>query len=189
MAFDYLLYSMYSSLPWYLELNGRHSVRVAHDLLEIVPTAQIRGSNSLPMGRRGKPPSCNSILVRHDGLPFLPRGHRMRFWCRYPPFSLLFLSPPPSRSAHRDLSGGRRRCKCVRGCPGLRIESYYVGDCAVEIVIYFGGGADLSYGCCGVVFLTGRTGRGQVFEAGGAGGCSCAGDEATTGISASGVGC
>src|SRR5438105_152758 len=118
---------------------------MAHHPLESLQTAPLCSNSSLPLGPRRNPPSRHNNLVRHNDSPFLPRRHRMRIRSWSPPLPLLLLPPPRNRFTNRSLSRRECSCQCLWRSIGLWFESYYFGDCTVEIVVYFGGGADLSF--------------------------------------------
>jgi hypothetical protein len=134
------------------------------DLLEVIPASQIRRRRHLFMGHRRNAPSRNNILGRHDDSAFLPRRHRMWLCPGAPTLPLLLLPPSRGRFTNRDIRRGECRRECLWRCPRVRTESYYVGDRALEIVVYTGRCADLFDGYCVVVSDARFAWEGQVFE-------------------------
>src|SRR5271170_2785635 len=95
------------------------------------------------MGISSDHASCYDNLGRNDGRSFLPGGNRMWVWTWFTTLSVILLPSSRSRFTNRIVSCGECGCKCIWRGSRVRIESYYVGDCTVEIIIYSRGCADL----------------------------------------------
>jgi len=165
MAFRYLLYSMYSSPSWVCWIDR---VDILFEWLticwKVFPPHTYAAVVIFLWGAIARLQAAIQSWAGMMVCCFFLGAVECGFGTVSPSF-FHFSFPAP---AHRDLCRSCCRCKCVRGCIGLRIERYLNRDFPTEIVIYFRGGANLFYGCCGVVFPAGRTWGGQVSKTGGA---------------------
>src|SRR5271170_787526 len=111
--------------------------------------------------------SCDDNLGRNDGRSFLPWRNRMWIWTWSTALSVILLPPSRSRFTNRIVPCGKCCCKCVWRDSGIWTQSYYIGNCTLEIIIHSRGCSDLLACDCGMVLFTGWSWTMSVFEQGG----------------------